>query len=228
MFDSMIEPILLYGSELWGYENLKVIEQIQLKFCKRILKVRNTTPNFMIYGELGRFPLEIRVKLRIIAFWSKLVLNENKLSSKHQFSFKWLNHIESIFNSTGMGFIFINQFPVYDKSVFNKILHETSLFKNGLAIYTCIPLLVDNFTLFSKRIFVLRTIYLDCRNNPEFGYHFLFVCKNENIITLRNKYLPNYYRVYPNHAKFEGLLSICNTELYKRLSICIRKAAALF
>jgi hypothetical protein len=35
----------------------------------------------MIYGELGQFPLEIRVKLRMIAFWSKLVLNENKLSS---------------------------------------------------------------------------------------------------------------------------------------------------
>ena len=44
--------------------------------------------------------------------------------------------------------------------------YETSLFKNGLAIY--IPLLMDNFTLFSKRIFVLRTIYLDCRNTPEF------------------------------------------------------------
>jgi hypothetical protein len=29
MFDSMIEPILLYGSELWGYEHLKVIEQIE-------------------------------------------------------------------------------------------------------------------------------------------------------------------------------------------------------
>jgi hypothetical protein len=39
-------------------------------------------------------------------------------------------------------------------------------------------------------------------------YHFLLVCKNDNIITLRNKYLPNYYRAYPNHAKFEGLLSI--------------------
>jgi hypothetical protein len=77
----MVEPILLYGSKVWGYENLKVIEQIQLKFCKRILKVRNTTPHFMIYGELGRFLLEIRVKLRMIAFWSKLVLNENKLSS---------------------------------------------------------------------------------------------------------------------------------------------------
>jgi hypothetical protein len=56
--------ILLYGSEVWGYENLKILEQIHLKFCKRILKVRNTTPNVIVYGELGRFPLEIRVKLR--------------------------------------------------------------------------------------------------------------------------------------------------------------------
>ena len=55
--DSMIEPILLYGSEVWGYENLKILEQIHLKFCKRILKVRNTTPNFIVYGELCRFPL---------------------------------------------------------------------------------------------------------------------------------------------------------------------------
>jgi hypothetical protein len=105
-----------------------------MKFCKQILKVRNTT-NFMIYGELGRFSLEIRVKFRMIAFWSKLVINENKISSvlyrlvyllkaKHQYSFKWLNHIESIFNSTGMGFIFINQFPVYDKSVFSQILRD--------------------------------------------------------------------------------------------------------
>jgi hypothetical protein len=44
---------------------------------------------------------------------------------------------------------------------------ETSLLKNGLAIY--IPLLMNNFTLFSKMIFALRTIYLDCRNTPEFA-----------------------------------------------------------
>jgi hypothetical protein len=45
----MIEPILLYGSEVWGYGNLKILEQIHLKFCKRILKVRNTTPNLIVY-----------------------------------------------------------------------------------------------------------------------------------------------------------------------------------
>ena len=65
----MIEPILLYSSEVWGYENLKILEQIHLKFCKRILKVRNTTPNFIVYEELGRFPLEIRVKLRLFQIY---------------------------------------------------------------------------------------------------------------------------------------------------------------
>jgi hypothetical protein len=46
-----------------------------------VLKVRNTTINFIVYVELGRFPLEIRVKLRMISYWCKLVNNETKLSS---------------------------------------------------------------------------------------------------------------------------------------------------
>jgi hypothetical protein len=72
-FDSMIEPILIVGSKVWGYENLKFIEQIHLKYCKRVLQVRNTTPNFMVLGELRRFPIEVKVKLRIISFWSRLI-----------------------------------------------------------------------------------------------------------------------------------------------------------
>jgi hypothetical protein len=39
LFDSMIEPILIDGSEVWGYENLKFIEQIHLKYCKVKLRM---------------------------------------------------------------------------------------------------------------------------------------------------------------------------------------------
>ena len=80
LFDAMVEPILLHGSEICGYENIKIIEQVHLQFCKRILTVRTTTPNFMVYGELGRFPLEIKVKMRMVSFWNKLLQNK-KLSS---------------------------------------------------------------------------------------------------------------------------------------------------
>ena len=35
LFDSIVEPILLYGSEVWGFENLLCIEKIHLQFCKK-------------------------------------------------------------------------------------------------------------------------------------------------------------------------------------------------
>jgi hypothetical protein len=41
------------------------IEQIHLMFCERILKVRFTTPNYIVYGELVRFPLEIIIKNKL-------------------------------------------------------------------------------------------------------------------------------------------------------------------
>ena len=37
MFDKMVTPILLYGCEIWGFENLDIIEKIHLKFCKIVL-----------------------------------------------------------------------------------------------------------------------------------------------------------------------------------------------
>jgi hypothetical protein len=108
---------------------------IHLKFCKRILKVRNTTPNFIVYGELGRFPLEIRVKLRMISYWCKLVNNKTKLNSslyrlmlclknQGQNNFKWINYIEPILNRAGLGYIVINQVGYCDKAYLNQILTD--------------------------------------------------------------------------------------------------------
>jgi hypothetical protein len=52
------------------------------QFCKEILQVRATPPSYMIYGELGCYPLSIKIKLRMISFWNGLISNENKFSSK--------------------------------------------------------------------------------------------------------------------------------------------------
>jgi len=35
----------------------------------------------MVYGESGRYPLEIRVKLKMVSFWTKFVQSQNQLSS---------------------------------------------------------------------------------------------------------------------------------------------------
>jgi hypothetical protein len=77
----------------------------------------------MVYGELSRYPLEIRVKLRMVSFWTKLVQSENKLSSIlyrlmlqiHQsgnHDFKRIFFVMSIFDNTGLSYIFANQLNI--------------------------------------------------------------------------------------------------------------------
>ena len=65
--------MLTYGSEIWGCENIDILEKVHVKFCKLLLNLKTSTPNFMIYVELGRYPLNITVKLKILSFWSKLI-----------------------------------------------------------------------------------------------------------------------------------------------------------
>lgn len=68
MFDKIVKPILLYGCEVWGFGNIALVEKLHLKVCKHILNLKSSTPNCMDYGEFGRYPLIINVKVCIIAF----------------------------------------------------------------------------------------------------------------------------------------------------------------
>ena len=58
LFDHTIVPILLYGCEVWGFQNTKLIETVHTKFLRNITKLRKSTPLYMLYAELGRAPLE--------------------------------------------------------------------------------------------------------------------------------------------------------------------------
>ncbi len=68
LFDTMIAPILLYGSEVWGVEDVSVVDKFQLKYLKIILQLKQSTPNVMIYGELGITctPLSTQIKSRVL------------------------------------------------------------------------------------------------------------------------------------------------------------------
>ena len=59
------KPIMLFSSEIWGYElkpDTNAIESLFNKFCKYILGVHRNTTNLAIQGELGTFPVLIDVK----------------------------------------------------------------------------------------------------------------------------------------------------------------------
>ena len=69
LFDNIVVPIFTYSCEIWGVGNLSCIEKIHTDSLKRIFKVEQSTPSVMLYGDLGRVPLSISIKKRVIGYW---------------------------------------------------------------------------------------------------------------------------------------------------------------
>ena len=85
-----------------------------------MLNLKTSTPNYMIYGELGRYPVEIDIKIRIISFWAKIICGKQSkrscimykshhLYSQQNFDIKWINFLEKILNETGFSNIWQTQ-----------------------------------------------------------------------------------------------------------------------
>ena len=77
IFDTQIQPIMQYGSEIWGLEKSAVYcEKIHLYALKKFLCVDMRTPNDLVYKELNRYPIVISSTINCIRFWLKLVQME--------------------------------------------------------------------------------------------------------------------------------------------------------
>ena len=73
LFDHVILPIALYGCEIWGFENNQIIENLHNDFLRQIINLRKSTPIYMLHAELGRHPIQINIKSRMIGFWLSIV-----------------------------------------------------------------------------------------------------------------------------------------------------------
>ena len=119
IFDSKIQPILLYSSEIWGLYKLEHLEKVHLLACKRFLGVPLKTPNKMIYGDLGRYPLYINSSVNCLRYWFKLLEMDNKritysayqmlLDSDKDGKYCWVSKIREILCETGFSFVWLQQ-----------------------------------------------------------------------------------------------------------------------
>ena len=69
LYNVCITPILLYGSEIWGYECVEDIEIFHRRFLRTIMKTYKFTPNVMLYGESGEFNMRTLIDSRMVSFW---------------------------------------------------------------------------------------------------------------------------------------------------------------
>ena len=94
VFDAQVQPILLYGSEIWGNYDCKRIEIVHMYVLKWFLNVAARTPNVMIYGDTGRYPLDINAQIRSVKYWLKLLRMDHD-RYPHQVYMSMLNSVDS-------------------------------------------------------------------------------------------------------------------------------------
>ena len=99
MFDTMVKPILMYGCEVWGFANSSVIESFCLQFYKSILGLEKSTPNCVLYGELGRFSIDIEIKSRMVAFCKRIICNKQDKIAVTLYKLLYKVHIDNFFHS---------------------------------------------------------------------------------------------------------------------------------
>ena len=119
IFDSKVLPILLYSSEIWGYQRLDNIERVHMLACKRFLGVPMKTPNKMVYSELGRYPLYINTSIKCIKYWFKVLQMEPRripnqaylmlLSLDESGKRNWVTHIKELLQSLGFDYVWRDQ-----------------------------------------------------------------------------------------------------------------------
>ena len=83
LFDGIVAPSALYGSEIWGPDMFELrkgstsfsfepIEDLQNLFLRMALWMGKATPHFCLRKEAGRIPLSLKVYSSSIRFWNKI------------------------------------------------------------------------------------------------------------------------------------------------------------
>ena len=120
IFDSKIQPIMQYGSEVWGLEQSSdYCEKIHLYALKKFLCVSMRTPNDFVYKELNRYPITINSGVNCLRYWLKLVhMDHHRLPYKAYKSLytldernkqTWVTNIRKCLCENGFAFVWFQQ-----------------------------------------------------------------------------------------------------------------------
>lgn len=133
LFDSIVKPILCYGSEIWGYKYCGKVERVHTKFCKRYCTLSQNATDCLVLGECGRLPLAITYMCRCIKYWLRLLHMETRRYPKQCYlmlksleeagKMTWAGEIKSLLFTYGFGYAWISQ-DVGNSNIFINLFSE--------------------------------------------------------------------------------------------------------
>ena len=77
MYQNLVQPILLYGSDIWGISLTaqKSVDKVFHWFMKLMLHVTQNTSNVMLVGEVGMFPPSVLCHRNTLMYFIRIVLH---------------------------------------------------------------------------------------------------------------------------------------------------------
>ena len=102
LYNACIVPIILYGTEVWTHTSLDVLEQLQHKCLKRLMKLPTSTPKAATLIETGILPIKILVHRKQMSFHHKLKNSPESLAGRvleqqeaaQPVSHSWSTHLQ--------------------------------------------------------------------------------------------------------------------------------------
>ena len=115
LYGSYVDPILLYGAGVWGYNNFSVCETIQNRAIRAFLGVHRFAPNLAIWGDMGWLSTQNKRHECMLRLWNRFVnMNNHRLCKQiflhdvHLCSGNWSSEIYKIFSEVNMIHLFEN------------------------------------------------------------------------------------------------------------------------
>ena len=80
----------------------------------------------MIYGELGRYPMDIDIKVQIMSYWARLLTGKQSnlsfliykcmynLSLSNNINFDWIKFVKGVFDNCGYSYVWETQTFITD------------------------------------------------------------------------------------------------------------------
>ena len=120
---------------MWGFHKAEAVERVHSRFCKTVLRLKSSTVNYFVYGELDRAPPIIERHLRILKYWTKIISRKlNPLvCSMYRFMYQkcemqrkvvnWASLVKKLLNDLGLSQVWQQQ-SCGDTNLFLKICKQ--------------------------------------------------------------------------------------------------------
>ena len=195
----------MYGCEIWGTKPQDILEIFYRKFIFKILYLRPSTPSCMVYGEVGKLPLQVTIDKRLISFWLRL-LNKEESYLAHivymiahnlfvcdVYKAKWLCRVKHIVDNCGFSYLWLNQSMMdtnHPKQLIHTGIKEVALHNWYTDIST--SLMCTMYRLFKKQL-NFEDYLLSCNNRERIS---LTKCR------CANSRIPVYNQIYMYETEF--------------------------